>query len=980
MIDSTVDGAGGAPDLKRTPRRKPTTNNGPKLDRLPPHSPEAEQGVLGCILLAPNDCIGQCIEKFKGGEETFYDLRHQTIFKTLAEMFDTREAIDVITLQQRLKDKQLLDAVGGIPYLSALPDVVPSAANLSYYLDIVQEKYLLRKVISVCTDVVGRVYDFEGEVDGLMDEVERDILRISESRVQANTNTMKDLVFKAITTIESFHQRQGTLTGVPTGFVDLDKMTNGFHGGEMIVIAARPSMGKCLAYDSEILLADGSVSTIEEIYQRRNAKLLTLNERLKFETTLPSAYVDDGRKPVFRVVTRLGRQVEATLPHPFLTVRGWTKLAELKPGERIAVPRQLTVFGNETARECDLKLLAYLLGDGCLTDSSPSFSNGNAQLRADFAEAVDQFGGVRAQPYDSNGTRTASLRVAADPEFIRSQRNDFGQRLCSVLDNGGQSSRQVALASAVSPVSLHEWKAGHCVPGEPAFGRLCKTLNSEPSSLAPQGIQAISANSKNAVTRWLEELGVWNKAAAQKFIPGFVFRLTRPQLALFLNRLFATDGWATVLASGQAQLGYATVSEKLSRQIQHLLLRFGIVAALKPRRVLYQGSRRPAWQLDITDSRSIATFISELGMFGKERALAAVQSAVAKKHYQTNRDLVPVEIWNQVTEAKGQESWAGLARRAGLNSTNLHVGRRAPTRHRLSRLAQALESQPLQDVAESDIYWDEIVAIEPVGKKQVYDLTIAQHHNFVANDVCVHNTSLAMNIAEHAAIEAKLPVGVFSLEMSAESLVLRMLCSLSRVNLRNVRDGFLAERDFPKLTNAAGKLANAPLFIDDSSGLSILQLRAKARRMHQQYGIKLFVIDYLQLLHSTARRAENRQQEIADISNGVKSLAKELDVPVIVLSQLNRELEKDKNRKPRLSDLRESGSIEQDADLVALLYKPTSEDEEGGSSTPGEEAVPVNLLVAKQRNGPTGDVNLTFLKSYTRFESAAKVGDEDLPN
>jgi replicative DNA helicase len=244
----------------------------------------------------------------------------------------------------------------------------------------------------------------------------------------------------------------------------------------------------------------------------------------------------------------------------------------------------------------------------------------------------------------------------------------------------------------------------------------------------------------------------------------------------------------------------------------------------------------------------------------------------------------------------------------------------------------------------------------------------------------VGKTSLAMNIAEHVAIEQGLPVGVFSLEMTSESLVLRMLCSRSRVNLRNVREGFLAERDFPKLTGAAGKLAKAPLFIDDSSALSILQLRAKARRMSQQFGIKLFVVDYLQLLHSTARRAENRQQEIADISNGIKSLAKELNVPVIVLSQLNREIEREKGRPPRLSDLRESGAIEQDADVVGLLYKPKqgSDDEDGGG--PEEDATPVNLLIAKQRNGPTGDVCLTFLKSYTRFESAAKVSDEDVPN
>jgi replicative DNA helicase len=247
----------------------------------------------------------------------------------------------------------------------------------------------------------------------------------------------------------------------------------------------------------------------------------------------------------------------------------------------------------------------------------------------------------------------------------------------------------------------------------------------------------------------------------------------------------------------------------------------------------------------------------------------------------------------------------------------------------------------------------------------------------------VGKTSLAMNIAEHVALELKIPTGVFSLEMTADQLVLRMLCSRSRVNLRSIRDGFLAERDFPKLTGAAGKLAAAPLIIDDTSGLSILQLRAKARRMKQQHGIKLFVIDYLQLLNSTSRKADNRQQEIADISGGIKALAKELAVPIIVLSQLNRDVEKraGEDAKPRLSDLRESGAIEQDADLVGLLYRENqSKDGQDDASEAEQEAIPVNLYVAKQRNGPIGEVKLTFLKSYTRFESAAKIEPEDNPN
>ena len=203
---------------------------------------------------------------------------------------------------------------------------------------------------------------------------------------------------------------------------------------------------------------------------------------------------------------------------------------------------------------------------------------------------------------------------------------------------------------------------------------------------------------------------------------------------------------------------------------------------------------------------------------------------------------------------------------------------------------------------------------------------------------------------------------------------MRMLCSLARVNGRAIRDGFMAEADFKRLTGAAAKLSKAPLLIDDTPGLSILQLRARARRMWQQHQVLLFVIDYLQLLHSTSKRADNnRQQEVADISNGVKALAKELKVPVIVLCQLNRELEKEKNRKPRLSDLRESGAIEQDANLVGLLYR-RSGDEEGEAPPDGENVGEgVNLLIAKQRNGPTGDVELTFLKGFTRYESAARI-------
>jgi replicative DNA helicase len=982
MIDSVAPETGNTTaDLQKTRRQRSPRSASTQVDRLPPHSTEAEQGVLGCCLIAPNESVGICLEQFKRGGEVFYDLRHQTIFETLVEMYDKKEAIDLITVQQKLKDKNQLEVVGGIAGLSALQDAVPSAANLTYYTDIVREKHTLRRMIQTCSSVISQVYEHEGEVDALLDTVERDVLHICEERVDTVNLTIKDLVHKAINKIEDFHARQGMLTGIATGFPDLDKMTSGLHGGEMIVIAARPSMGKCLAADSEILLGDGRLATIEELFRAKRAGLFTLRDDFKIAPASPSDFVDDGRKPVFRVTTKLGREVEATQPHPFLTINGWKKLGELQAGDFIAVPRQLPVFGSRAQPECRVKLLAYLLGDGCITRSTPTFTNSNGSIRREFAEAAAEFGGLAVRESDSRGSRTPSLRVAADVPALEAGRGRFAGRLRRMLQARQVSARSVALAIGASPASLSAWQRGRCVPDVVHWEKLCRHLDVPADDLADAGREAISANARNPLALWLGELGLAGLDAWKKHLPSLVFTLPRPQLALFLNRLFATDGWASVQRSGASQIGYATVSKKMAGQIQHLLLRFGIIARRRAKRVRYNGAWRGSFQLEITDHESQAQFISEIGIFGKEEAVERVRRSLAARRKQTNVDLIPVEIWKRIAAAKGVESWASLARRADLKGwTNVHVGKRALSRGRLGRFARALKNRSMAELAESDVFWDRIVSIEPLGLKQVYDLTIPGTHNFIANDICVHNTSLAMNIAEHVALEEKLPVGVFSLEMTAESLVLRMLCSRSRVNLRNIREGFLAERDFPKLTGAAGKLAAAPLFIDDSPGLSILQLRAKARRMWQQHGIKLLVIDYLQLLNSTSRRAENRQQEIADISNGIKALAKELEVPVIVLSQLNRELEKDKSRKPRLSDLRESGAIEQDADLVALLYKPGSGEEDDGGARDENDALPVNLLIAKQRNGPTGDVNLTFLKGYTRFESAAKVSADDLPN
>jgi replicative DNA helicase len=297
-------------------------------------------------------------------------------------------------------------------------------------------------------------------------------------------------------------------------------------------------------------------------------------------------------------------------------------------------------------------------------------------------------------------------------------------------------------------------------------------------------------NAPNGLRRWLEDLGVWGRRAGDTFVPTPVFRAPRTELALFLNRLFATDGWATVLTSGQAQLGYCTVSERLARQVQHLLLRFGVVAALCKKSVKYGGSRHSAFQLNITDPDSIRTFIEEIGIFGKDAALRSVGRALEDKRPHSNRDLLPREAWKLVEEARGGQSWASISRRMGFGpGHNLHVGTRAISWDRMSRFNDVLGDQRLGNLADSDVYWDEIVGIEPLGLEQVYDLTIPGTHNFVANDVCVHNTAMALNAIWHASGEKKMPVAIFSLEMSKEQLVQRLISQTTRIPAQALRSG-----------------------------------------------------------------------------------------------------------------------------------------------------------------------------------------------
>ncbi len=237
----------------------------------------------------------------------------------------------------------------------------------------------------------------------------------------------------------------------------------------------------------------------------------------------------------------------------------------------------------------------------------------------------------------------------------------------------------------------------------------------------------------------------------------------------------------------------------------------------------------------------------------------------------------------------------------------------------------------------------------------------------IAGRPSMGKTSFALSIAQYAAIEKKMPVAIFSLEMSKEEVLMRMLCSEAKVNLHHVRTGFLSKKGWPALTSAASRLSEAPIYIDDAPAPTVLEMKARARRLKAEKGLALLIIDYLQLMPGRTGKAEYRQQDVSEITRALKILAKELNVPVVALSQLSRAPEKRTEPRPQLADLRESGAIEQDADVVAFIYreeyyKPNQPDLEGKAE----------LIVGKQRNGPTGTIPLTFQKEHARFNNFSK--------
>jgi replicative DNA helicase len=788
------------------------------LDKALPSSIEAERLILGVVLL-DNVAINQAAENLK--PDDFFIGSNRRIYEKMIALYERGQAIDPLTLQEELRRAGELEQVGGAAYIAALFDGVPRFSNIENYVELVKGKSMLRRLITSANQIMAMAFDDEEAPEMILDKAESLILAIGEDRIKQGFVHVGDVAARQLTVIEESAGREQLITGLATGFNDLDYMTSGLQRGDLIIIAARPSMGKCLTADSEIALADGSVATIEEICRRREAELLTLGDDFKFRLNRPSAFVDDGIKPVYRVTTRLGRYVDSTLSHPYLTIDGWRKLAELKVGDRVAVPRRIDVFGDRRLRDDEVESLARASRDG--------------------------------------------------------------------------------------------------------------------------------------------------------LIPSIVFQLARPRLAHFLRALF--DMVARVIpAQGRAvKIEYSTASERHARQLLHLLLRFGVLARLGKGLSDNEAAGGQSWRLEITDAHSLGRVYSEIRVNPQPaNAGDRVEPGVERSGTPGGKG----DLFRQPANA-GDSPWLRSQMEYPI-MTNCRplrgLGGASPAPFLGFMLSPAFAGcEPAfsfagSELAARDVYWDEIVSIKYIGDKQVYDLTIPETHNFVANDICVHNTAFSLNIAQNAAMRPqhngeKAVVGVFSLEMSNEQLVNRLLCSQARVDAHRLRSGYLSKDEWRRLAVSVGELAETKIYLDDTPGISVLEMRAKARRLkNEQKALDLLIVDYLQLMSGRGRN-ESRQQEVSQISRELKMLAKELNVPLVALSQLSRAPEtRTGSHKPQLSDLRESGSIEQDADVVMFIYREEIYKPETEKQNIAE------IIIGKQRNGPTGSVELIFLKQLTRFE------------
>ncbi len=732
--------------------------------RMPPQAVDVEQAVLGAVLIE-RDAIPKAIEILPA--DAFYDGRHQKIYEAVEALFERGHPVDLITLSEELKRRGEYEAIGGY-YLAELTTRVASAANVEYHARIIAEKSLLRKLITTMTGVVGQAFDPTTDAFDLLDEAERQIFQITESQLRKGVVKLDSVMMQTVAHLESIHGREGGITGVPSGFTALDNMTGGWQPSDMVIVAARPSMGKCLGRGTRVMMHDGTLRAVEDV---------RVGDLLMGDDSAPRRVLSlaRGREEMVWVRQTYGMDYRVNASHILSVVKSRSGDPEAR--------------GTVT----DIEVRDYMA-------HSPKWQNDHKGYKV----------GVEFPEQD----------VPLDPYFL-------GLRLGTE-----------ALAASRLSAQRHPERVEGSLPSATRSWEHLGAWDFSERALSHQ--RSFDCAREDARFAQDDVLDVAAVVPVGLSIPHVYLANSRAARLALLAGLVDSDGHRSTGHGGTYEI--TQTNERLARQIKHLCDTLGLRTSLRSKIARCQtGATSTVWRVRFNGDVSDA----------------------------------PIRV-----ARIGAPEWADFRdwRVSGLR-------------------------------------------LEPDGVDDYFGFTIDGNRRFLLEDGTVtHNTAFSLALTRNAALHPEKPTGVayFSLEMSAQQLAQRLLTSEARVDAQRARTGRLHDDDWPKLARAAGKLSAAPIFIDDTPALGILELRAKCRRLKAEHDIGIVIVDYLQLMHGTQQTQGNREQEIAQISRSLKGLAKELDVPVIALAQLSRAVEtRGGDKRPQLSDLRESGCLTGDT-LVPL--------------------------------------------------------------
>jgi replicative DNA helicase len=740
-------------------------------------------------------------------------------------------------------------------------------------------------------------YAADGDVDEIVNSAQAEIYAVTEQRTSEDYLPLGDIMEGALDEIEAIGSRSGEMTGVPTGFTDFDSLTNGLHPGQMIVIAARPAMGKALALDTALPTPTGwtTMGAVEV-----GDHLIAADGSPTRVVAATDVMVD---RPCYQVTFDDGTTVIADADHQWLT---WDR-------------------DRCTAYE------AAASGTSPFPENWPSWPGAPSATRPHAP-------GEGSGPHARHAAGLASVHIADLPGGTAEGVQQQMSRSTS-LSNAPMPRTTIEIAHTLRVRG--EWN--HAIPAAEALSCPEGEVPIDPyvlgCLLGADGATEIGWITCDPQDReWLikeceaagfetgqdsDECGAFDiRAFDDRALDGRAF-----DDRVFVHGL--RDVWRSLGRGAEA-----------GRQIPPAYLR----ASVAQRLALAQGLIDVAGHVDGDGAYRFRH--TDRVLVEGVRELVTTLGCVPRLH---RRIAVPAA--RSGAEGHGADSWevvvpTGLA--LARVPRKRHTARQRWNRGRLTRYVTAVT--PVRSV--------------PVRCVQVDN----PDHLYLATDAMVptHNSTLALDFARAASIKNNLPSVIFSLEMGRNEIAMRLLSAEARVALHHMRSGTMTDDDWTRLARRMPEVTAAPLYIDDSPNLSMMEIRAKCRRLKQRNDLKLVVIDYLQLMQSGgSRRAESRQQEVSDMSRNLKLLAKELEVPVIALSQLNRGPEQRTDKKPMVSDLRESGSIEQDADMVILLHREDAYEKE--SPRAGE----ADLIVAKHRNGPTATITVAFQGHYSRFVDMA---------